>query len=603
MSNIAKIQYPKSLNLIIQKLLDKKSFRIDLQDKAASVLCKNGYFIRCNNCYEMIPSFVTTRALLDGLKEKGDFIFSKTAKDWEKQEKKLFSWSEWHRYVPFYYGTAISYIIEETDGSISFNKNSNDVEWLDGLKTLLPFEDWAATFFHNILLSFKIKEKESDNYLSYCIQLYCKNSFENGLDLLKLMPDKKTECLSGLMMNDFKRACELYGPNNNNELFVNAFNQTTNLCNEDVCFVFDLMHFNGLSDDNKLAFLFKVLTYLDDTRASICKDQIRSILETPDKNDINIIYNWLLSQKGLNAFAEECILLFVGHLAEPSKDLPILDEALYYKHLNTQLFGNITTLISDIYDPDSVLLMKRCLDELYRKNENDFINLTLCFIIHPKGKYRITGRQLWDSYHLDSSDFDPLALDEKQQIVFALFMLQDWGNPETRLSKVLPLFLSKSEKVRSILMSQMKEYTDNYMGHVTLAIERLGLDTEETKQIKNYVYERQKYIEKRRELKELSPLYSCYDIYREALRTKNDYEREHLNNIESENKPMFMNLFKKQVLARGGGWRKKNGKTQHLAKFEVSIPTNIMIQSMTPFEREKWLTKLYEDYDVEKGNC
>lgn len=352
-----------------------------------------------------------------------------------------------------------------------------------------------------------------------------------------------------------------------------------------------------------LASLFATLPNLNKKKQAVCKKRIKAILKSPSTNTIGVFCRWLFNQERLDSFVEDCILSVVGHLEKPSEDLPKLDGVLYYRLVNASLLNKIAILVSEKYGPKNVLLMEHCLSGLYRKNKDELIKLTLSFILHPKGKYRETGRDLWDNYHLESSDFDPLTLDENMQIVFAMFMLQDWGNPETRLPKVLSLFLSTSEKVKQALMTQMQEYTDNYMGHVTHAIDILGLDTKETRQIKQYVDERYQAIKCRRGLKELSPLYYCYDVYKEVLRTSKEFQLERMKDIEANSKPAWMDMFKKQTLARGGGWRFKDGKTQHLAKIEVSFPSKIMVQSMTPMEQEKWLTDLNKDWDVAQRDC
>ena len=55
---------------------------------------------------------------------------------------------------------------------------------------------------------------------------------------------------------------------------------------------------------------------------------------------------------------------------------------------------------------------------------------------------------------------------------------------------------------------------------------------------------------------------------------------------------------KTEVLARGGGWRLENGKTNHLSKIEVSVPSRLMVPSMTPLERDKWINDVFKDWDV-----
>ena len=133
-------------------------------------------------------------------------------------------------------------------------------------------------------------------------------------------------------------------------------------------------------------------------------------------------------------------------------------------------------------------------------------------------------------------------------------------------------------------------------------MDKLGLDTEETRQLKQYVENRGALIQKRRELKELSPVYAQYRYYQEACRVEREEHSQHVKAIEEESSFLWMKMLKTEVLARGGGWQMDNGKTQHLAKIEVSVPSRLMVQSMTPLELAKWIGELYKDWDVTEGN-
>lgn len=109
-------------------------------------------------------------------------------------------------------------------------------------------------------------------------------------------------------------------------------------------------------------------------------------------------------------------------------------------------------------------------------------------------------------------------------------------------------------------------------------------------------------IQKRRESKELSPMYAQYRFYQEACRVEREEHGQHIKAIEEESSFLWMKMMKTEVLARGGGWRLEDGKTQHLAKIEVSVPSRLMVQSMTPLELDKWIGELYKDWDVTEGH-
>ena len=547
-------------------------------------------------------SFSQINVFLSEWSEKDEFSYSTKPTDWEKQARKFRYVEEGYAQVPYYYAFAISYLMEKT-GCLILSSCKKKWDWAQGLVALVPEVNWDVATFHQVIVAFGKKPTEDIGIqLSYATGLFCKKDFDKGLTLMKTMPEKTVDCLSGLMMNDFNRTCELFPPNKDNEQFAQAFIRTENLDNDTVRLAYDIaVSFEEFSDSTALTFFFKALSSLDDKRKEECEDIIKGLFETKSSSLIVVLCNWLLRQETLSFFVEDCILLALAHLEHPKEDVVRLDGILCYRLVNIELFTKMAAIISETYEPELVLSMGDCLQRL-RKDDESFAKLVLLFVLHPKGAYRIAGRKMWDEFHVENSSFDPLSLSEEEQIMFIMFMLQDLGNPDLRLPKILPLFLSPSERVRLALLTQMVPYVDNYMGHVTQAMDKLGLDTEETRQLKQYVENRGALIQKRRELKELSPVYAQYRYYQEACRVEREEHSQHVKAIEEESSFLWMKMLKTEVLARGGGWRMDNGKTQHLAKIEVSVPSRLMVQSMTPLELAKWIGELYKDWDVTEGN-
>lgn len=545
------------------------------------------------------------KSLLSEWSEKGDFSFSHQPIDWEKQERKIWDREEGYQLVPYYFGVAISYILENNAKATVFSCCKNTWDWVNGLMVLIPSVDWDANRFLGIVSSFQSKSKKTNDVepiISNAFRVYCKCFFDEGLKLMGSTSDKSADCLSGLMMNDFDRACQLFSPKNDMELFAQAFIRTEGLDDDTICKVYDIaISFEPFAGHVALAFFIKTLPGLDDERKVGCEGRIKDLLQAKSSLSVNVLCNWLVRQERLTTFMEECILLTLAHLEHPQEDIGKLDGILCYRYISIELFEKMAEIISDTYEPDLVLSMDDCLRQL-RKNDVSFAKMVLLFVLHPQGAYRITGRKMWDEYHVENSSFDPLSMSEEEQIIFTMFMLQDLGNPDLRLPKILPLFLSPSERVKQALLAQMVPYVDNYMGHVTQAIDKMGLDTEETRQLKQYVEDRGALIQKRRELKELSPIYSQYRYFQEACRVEREEHGQQVKAIEEESSFLWMTMCRKEVLARGGGWRLENGKTQHLARIEVSVPSRLMVQSMTPMELNKWIGVLYKDWDVTEGN-
>ena len=224
-------------------------------------------------------------------------------------------------------------------------------------------------------------------------------------------------------------------------------------------------------------------------------------------------------------------------------------------------------------------------------------------LFHPNGLYRVVGRRLWDDYHLESSNFDPQKdLDEKLQCLLIIELLQDYGNPETRLPKLLPLIKSELPSVRNVLMSQLVPYLDEYMGHVIKAFEKLNIDNEFVTKIHWYFEKRSDAIDKRRSLKEMSPKYGYMIEYQEALKTQKQHWQQQMKKADENHKSLLSSMMKHVTLARGGGWRDENGKVQHLGCIQFSMPSRQLAQSMTPMEQDKWINDLLVDWNEKTGN-
>ena len=388
------------------------------------------------------------KSLLSEWSEKGDFSFSTQPADWEKQERKVWDMEEDYQLVPYYFGVAISYILENNAQTSVFSSCKNKWDWVNGLLVLIPSVDWDANRFLGIVSSFQSRSKKTNDVellISNAFRVYCKCFFDEGLKLVGSTLDKSADCLSGLMMNDFDRACQLFSPENDMELFAQAFIRAEGLEDDTICIAYDIAStFEPFVGNVALAFFVKALPGLDDERKVGCEGRIKDLLQAKSSLSVNVLCNWLVRQERLTPFMEECVLLTLAHLEHPQEDIGKLDRILCYRHISIELFEKMAEIISDTYEPDLVSSMDECLLQL-RKNDVSFAKMVLLFVLHPKGAYRIVGRKMWDEYHVENSSFDPLSLSEEELIIFIMFMLQDLGNPDLRLPKILSLFLSLSE--------------------------------------------------------------------------------------------------------------------------------------------------------------
>ena len=140
------------------------------------------------------------------------------------------------------------------------------------------------------------------------------------------------------------------------------------------------------------------------------------------------------------------------------------------------------------------------------------------------------------------------------------------------------------------------------MGHVTNAIDKLGIECEEAAIIKNYVDERANVIKARRSMKELSPVYTDEKVFREAMRQQREHMQEIMKEAEARHKPAWQDFMATVVLARGGGWREADGTNRHLPLTSFSMPSRIMAESMSSKEQDEWLNQLLKDWDDTAGD-
>lgn len=555
-----------------------------------------------------LPDMLVQAVTFLSEKEKvGAFEYGSTVSDWGEVDELIEEplCLGYHSHLVAH-AVGLAYIVSKTGGHIEFPDNFNEWSWASALSMVAPVSGWDAPCLAQIVRSFHIVEdKGLANTVANAVRVYCRAYFDSGLALLNELPSYKNSIHAGMMEGDFDRFCTLYPPIENQELVTCAFIHTAQMPQATISRLYDASTlFSPFDSKEAMTFLLAALDGMDDGRKEDCKHRILSLLQKVTDTYVDPVCNWAVRQTRLNDFLEECILALIKGLDKKDKHsyLKTIDNALAFKDNNSEFLEKVLMCVAENLAPMDILTFEFCLNAL-NKDREGFQNFVLFFILHPKGLYRIVGRRLWDNYHLESSSFEPTHLTEELQCMFIVFMLQDYGNPETRLPKIVPLFKSKSKLVLNILATYIRPYTDEYMGYVTKVIDDVGVDTKMTRTLKKYIENRHISIEKRVALKELSPKYGQYEVYREALRTQNEHLKQEMAKIEKETeKESFLGMLKSQVLARSGGIRRDDGTTQHLMRFEAKAPARIMAQSMMPLDIVKWEDELLKDYDLTTGN-
>lgn len=545
-------------------------------------------------------------ALLKEKESSGEFVFCTTFSVWSEAEDLLAPLNLGYSDYLFIRAAGLFYIIEQTKGIFSVPETENVWSWANSLSIIAPIAEWPPEIMTNVVGSFRTEKEEVNRLLGNAVTLYCKAFFDNGYTLLQSLPNYRTAIMAGLMEGDYLRYCELFPPNADIEEFAKSFLHANQIETSTVERVFETaLSFQGFESSNAVELFLKAHNFLNENKKVECEKKVLDILHSGSTHLlVPAVCNWLFIRKDVSAFDEECMLALIEGLDESHRNLlRTIDDTVSFRHEgNPEFFQRVALCIAKTLNPVDILLMENML-HVFHKSEEPFLQLALSFIMHTKGTYRMAGRQIWDAYHLESSSFDILGLEEDLQCIFVMLMLDDYGNPETRLPKILPLLEIGSTKVKSVLMMCLRPYLDDYMGHVINALDKMNIDSPEATKIREYFKIRSEQIQARRNLKELSPTITDYIAFQEARRVERKHLQEQIKAAETNHKPTWMDMLATVALARGGGFRSQNGKTQHLIPISHSFPARMLMQSMSPQEQDDWVSRLLKDWnDDTAGN-
>ena len=477
--------------------------------------------------------------------------------------------------------------------------------WANALAVIAPVSGWSPEVMAKVVNSFPAEEEDVNRQLDNAVTVYCKAYFDNGLSLLSMLPERRIGVLAGLMEGDYSRYCELFPPQENQDEFAQAFMQANQMDVSGVEQVFDTaLTFSNFSSTVATGLFLKAHHSLKEDRKLACEKRVLEILQSgPTFSYVSPVCQWCFWRNKTTSFDEECLIALIKGLDKEHKELlTTIDKTISFRHdENSDFLGKVANCIAETLSPTDVVVMDNMLHS-FKKHEESFLQFTLSYILNTKGEYRIAGRRIWDHFHLESSSFDLSAFPEDFQCIFIILMLEDFGNPETRLPKILPLLQSGSTKVKKVLMSVIRPYLDDFMGHVISVLDRLRIESEEASQIREYFRQRSDILQARRKLKELSPGVIAYRVFEEAKRTERAHLQEQVKEAEASYKPMWTEYLSTVVLARGGGFRDHEGTTRHLVPVSHSVPMRMMVQSMSPLEQDEWISRLLKDWNDTSRN-
>lgn len=218
-------------------------------------------------------------------------------------------------------------------------------------------------------------------------------------------------------------------------------------------------------------------------------------------------------------------------------------------------------------------------------------------VISTNGYERFMGRHLWDEFDMDNSDIDILSMSEEFQMRFALSIVQDLMFPQKRLKKLLSLFNSSSEEVRSILINSLTNYTLNYYGTVKRDFEQQTfIESKELNTFRDFIKECDNRFLLSRDCLELYSEYMFPDEYEICRREITEHLREQTRTTSKMSKPSFLDLIPTVELGRGGGWRDENGVVHPLGHISYSQEVPLMLHAQTPLEEREYTDYMFKDW-------
>lgn len=535
----------------------------------------------------------------------GEFTFSDSFTEWEDNEDIVEPLGLNLDGGNYYYAVSLAYLACLNDGNMVLPADVNAWRWAWSLQLLAEVADWDVIFIERVIRSFIGLKDDINGLLGRAAQIYAKKNFEKGIDLFNAMKEYASHITAGLMENDFQRYCETFTPDKNQEMFTSAYCMAIEMPKEAHEQAFDIAKtFEIFKSAEAMAFLLKEHTVLEGNKRDFCGETIKNLLRKGCSGEyVTVVTNWIIMGKDEEEFVEEVVNMLIEGLGDNGHNyLGPIDNAVALRYKDIIFLTKIILKVAESLSPVDILKMDHCLHRLNDNREN-FAELIVLFIIHSKGEYRLVGRRLWDEYHMELTNFKVSNLDEMDQCAFAYSMLQDFGNPETRLPKILPLLKTGNTKVKKFMMGILRPYTDDYMGHVVAACDKLKMKGKEVKTIKDYVDGRWDVIKKRKEMKELSPVYTYGKEFREAKRIEIEYLQNKMKEAEESHHSVWKDFVSTVILARGGGWRMSDGSTQKLPLIKFSAPARQLSESLSPREYENWLNELLRDWnDTTRNN-
>lgn len=549
-------------------------------------------------------------SLLKVYEEKGIFVFSDNLDNWQTAGSYLKSIKEtvwdfenkFYQFILHYFDT----IYPEKLNTIILSDKLDTSLILAALNEIIASLHILPNSLYELVKA--ITEKGYSLYGT--IRQYCRNHYQNGYELTQLiiasfqpsLNNVLIACISGLFDNDYERTKEIsFGLFDNDNLreqitysFVDCVRGHPDKSRE---LYEKVAIFPECRCDATLKFYWEVYRQNSDLR-ELCENKLFDIVDKASNNLLITSIKELIHLNSTSDFVREYITRIIRNDEFTIEHIKILDASIAYQIGDSIMLTNIIRDISRFGLKIGNHLFEQSIQNISEKEPKEFVNAIVSLITDNDGIIRYMGRKIWDYSNLINSDFDPLSLPVDLQLSFVLSMLQDFGNPKYRLKKVLPLFDSSYPQVPQLLFMLLIPYVNNYMGVVMAELDSLPLtNSTEIAKLKEYFEDRCNFVNKRVACKELNPLYTQCRVLNEFQRSAQEHMKGIMKDSEQKEMSPLRQLFPMVILAKGGGFRNKDGSAQDLVNISYSVPFPVMYASLSEIEENELNSKIFADWN------
>lgn len=576
----------------IQLLQDNKIISLDVDGKYKAEVCDILIF-----------------SLLKVYEQQGLFAFSDNPDNWQAAGKHLraikgFRWefeNKFHQFILQYFDT----IYPEKLNTIILSDKLDIPKMLRALNAVITSLHFLPDNLYELIQA--IKDKGHNLFGS--IRQYCRNHYQNGYELMQLITgnfqpflnNALIACMSGLFDNDYEKTKEIsFGLYDKDDLrdqitysFINCVNAHPDKSRE----LYDKVStFPECRCEATLKFYWEVHRLDNDLREQ-CEAKLLEIISKASGDLLCPSIEELINSDSTSDFIREYINRIIHNDVFCVEHINILDTSIADNICDSTMLVSVIRSISRLGLDLGDNAFEQSIQRVSKKEPKEFIEAVILLITDDSGIIRYVGRKIWDCSNLINSSFDPLSLPMELQFSFIVSMLQDLGNPRCRLKKVLPLFDSPIPQIPQLLLIQLIPYVNNYMGAVITELESLQLtNSTEIVKLKDYFEDRCDFIDKRVACKELNPLYTQCKILNEFKRSDQEYTKGIMKDAEQKSMSSLRELFTTVILAKGGGFRNRDGSVQDLANISHSVPFPVMYASLNEIETSDLNSKIFADW-------